>query len=73
MQYFHERLMDQLVADRQAYLAELMAESQHRSAVVRRLGLMLIRLGETLRRESPSTGEMISLRQPRPSRSGVLS
>ena len=51
MMYVYERMMDQVVQDRHAALAELYDTSQRPGVMASSLGSMLIRVGGWLRRD----------------------
>ena len=51
MMYVYERMMDRLVKDRHASLAELYDSSQRPGVMASRLGSVLIRVGGWLRRD----------------------
>jgi hypothetical protein len=51
MMYVYERMMDQVVQDRHAALAEIYSRSQRPGVVASGLGSMLIRAGTWLRKD----------------------
>lgn len=73
MQYYHEEMMKQLIEDRHESILAVMAASQRRSVMLSRFGLMLIRIGETLRQDAPAARRAMELDRPTRSRPGLTS